>query len=69
MYLDLRYTYANYDISDMAPPGVDASTHSVRLELNVKFGPGMFGQREQMFTTEDDAPAPRHSDPKLAPKK
>jgi opacity protein-like surface antigen len=66
MYLDLRYTYANYDISDMAPPGFDASAHSVRLGLNVKFGPGMFGQRGQMFTTEDDPPAPRNTDKKLS---
>lgn len=63
MYLDLRYTYSDYDISDMAPPGVDASAHSVRLGLNLKFGPGMFGQKGPMFTHEED-PKPRVTDPK-----
>ena len=66
LYLDLRATYASYDLSDMAPPGVDASGLSARAGFNVKFGPGMFGQRGQLIM--DDAPEPK--DPKImGPKK
>lgn len=63
MYLDLRYTYSRYDISDFAPPGIDANTQTFRVGLNLKFGPGMFG-KGPLFTTEDETKA-RSADPKM----
>jgi len=72
LYLDLRYTYAQYDLSDLAPGAtVDAEAHTFRIGLNVKFGPGMFGGSGARFATDDPAPrvgvAPaKKCDPKLA---
>jgi len=52
--LDLRYTYAVYDESDLGlPPSVDLTSHSFRLGLNLKFGPGMFGGKGPVFSNED----------------
>jgi len=71
LYLDLRYSYADYDVKDILGPIPDAHAHTFRLGLNVKFGPGMFGGSGARFATDDPAPrvgvAPaKKCDPKLA---
>lgn len=54
LYLDVRYTYTIADEADLGLPSVvDVTGHSVRLGLNVKFGPGMFGGKGAMFVNED----------------
>ena len=54
LYLDLRYTYMIVDEADLGlPSSIDVTGHSVRVGLNLKFGPGMFGQKGPMFTNED----------------
>lgn len=41
VYLDLRYAYASYDVSTLAP-GLAAETHTFRFGAKIKFGPGGF---------------------------
>lgn len=38
LFLDVRYEYGMYDIKDLAPPTVDASTHAIRVGLTYQFG-------------------------------
>ncbi len=65
LYLDLRYTYAVYDESDLGlPPSVDLTSHSFRVGLNLKFGPGMFGGSGPIFSNEDHN-TPAGCDPKI----
>ena len=68
IYMDLRYTYAIYDVQDLgAPSTVDANAHIFRLGAKLKFGPGMFGQKGPMLA--DDPPEVVGSDPKIPGKR
>jgi opacity protein-like surface antigen len=45
LFLDVRYEYGMYDIKDLAPAGIDATTHSVRVGLTYQFGTMGLGSR------------------------
>ena len=68
VYLDLRYTYASYDLKDLIPsaPNTDTFSHEFRLGLKVKFGPGMFGGTGKLIVADDNDHVPEICDPKLA---
>ena len=59
-FLDLRYAYVMYDIDKVAPPGVDANSHTVRLGLNFKFEP------KSLPAALQGAPGAKPCDPKMA---
>lgn len=66
LYWDLRYTYAVYDETDVSPSlaGIDLTSHSIRLGMSLKFGPGMFGGSGPIFVNEDHN-TPQGCDPKI----
>ncbi len=67
MYLDLRYTYTIWDVSDVGIPSSasDANSHEVRLGVKFRFGPGMFSNSGSIFADTEPEPKPVGGDKKL----
>jgi opacity protein-like surface antigen len=66
MYLDLRYTYTDWDASDAgAPATIDANSHEFRLGVKFRFGPGMFGNSGSIFADTEPEPKAVGGDKKL----
>lgn len=67
MYLDMRILYSRFDESDLGlPPAAKLDSLEGGVRLKFKFGPGMFGGKGTIFSSEEDPAPPAHSDPKLS---
>ena len=64
IYLDIRYSYSQYNPDSMGFPGFKVNSNEFRLGLNLKFGPGMFGNSGPLF--EHDVQHAPACDPKMA---
>jgi opacity protein-like surface antigen len=65
LYLDLRYTYTDWDAGDVGLTGADANSHEVRFGIKVRFGPGMFGNSGSIFADTEPEPKAVGGDKKL----
>ena len=72
IYLDLRYSYTQLNPDAFLPPNYNGAanfkvnSNEFRVGLNLKFGPGMFGNSGPMFESGVEHAAPVVCDPKLA---
>ena len=67
MYLDLRYTYTDWDLGDISPSlsAIQANSHEFRVGAKFRFGPGMFGNSGSIFADTEPEPKPVGGDKKL----
>jgi len=56
MYADLRVTYTRYNEDDIGISGAKVESLEGGIRLKLKFGPGMFGNKGDLFMVEEPAP-------------